>query len=70
MDATVVRTEASYTYRIGQTVMRFAGECRRGERGEEDEKAGQGEIIGCLYLRQIAGLRQHADDPELLSEAA
>ena len=30
----VVRTEASYTYRIGQTVMRFGGERRRGERGE------------------------------------
>ena len=39
MDAAVVQTEADYTYRIGQTVMRFAGELRRGDRGEEGEKA-------------------------------
>jgi hypothetical protein len=38
LDAAVVRTEAGCTYRIGQTVMRFAGERRRDERGEEDEK--------------------------------
>jgi hypothetical protein len=38
LDAAVVSTEAGYTYRIGQTLMRFAGERRRGERGEEDEK--------------------------------
>jgi hypothetical protein len=55
MDAAVIRTEAGYTDRIGQTLMRLAGERRRGERGEEDEKAGQCEILGCLYLPQIAG---------------
>ena len=66
----MVRTEAGYTYRIGQTVMRFAGERRRGERGEEDEKAGQGEIKGCaLFLlaqvfqqspvRFVAGFPHH-----------
>jgi hypothetical protein len=27
----------AYTYRIEQTDMRFAGERRRGERGEEDK---------------------------------
>jgi hypothetical protein len=39
LDAAVVRTEAGNKYRIGQTVMRFVGERRRGERDEKDEKA-------------------------------
>jgi len=37
LDAAVVRTEAGCTNMISQTVMRFASEPRRGERGEEDE---------------------------------
>ena len=61
----MVRTEARYTYSIGQTVMRFAGERQRAERAEEDENAGQGEIIGRLHLLQdCAGSRQHVDDAE------
>jgi hypothetical protein len=54
LDAVVAPTEAAYTHRIERIAMRFAGERRRGERGEEDEKTGQGEIIACLYLWQIA----------------
>jgi hypothetical protein len=51
--------------------MRFVGERRRGERREEDEQAGQGEIRGCLYLRPIAGLRVNTGMiPSVLSEAA
>jgi hypothetical protein len=45
--------------------MRFVGERRCGERGEEDEKAGQGEIIGDLYLRQIALV--YVNTPMILS---
>jgi hypothetical protein len=50
----VVLTEAGYTYRIEQTVMRFAGERRRGERDEQDEKAGQGKIIDRAPLFDLA----------------
>ena len=54
MDAAVIRTEAGYTYRFGQTVMRFAHERRRGERDEQDEKAGQGKIIDRARLFDLA----------------
>ena len=65
MDAAVVQTEAGYTYRSGQTYMPFVGGRRRGERGEEDEKMRQGEIIGCLHLLQdCVGSRQHGHDAE------
>jgi hypothetical protein len=67
----VVRTEAGYTYRIGQTVMRFAGQRRRRERGEQDGKAGQGEITGCLYLPKIAMVHVNTRMiPSVLTEAA
>ena len=71
MDGTVVRTEAGCIYSIGKIDMRFAGERRRDERSEEGEKANQGEIIGCLYLQQIAMV--HVNPwrlPSVLSEAA
>jgi hypothetical protein len=58
LDAAVFPTEAGYNYRIGQAVMRFAGERLRAEMGEEGEKGGQGEIIGDLYLRQIFEFRR------------